>query len=182
MFDSTDRAAIVTGGAAIPLSGNMHRAHERVSAVHPGRCSRGAIDATSCHSGPLGRSGADHRRQRAGAEKYPDRPIRLIVPFAAGGTSDLMGRVVGARLGEASARPSSLTIAAGRRHDRRCLTPRRPLTATRCCCLTSVSRSTKRSIRKNSTTRSRISRRSRCSANAQRGRRDECVPAKSLQD
>jgi tripartite-type tricarboxylate transporter receptor subunit TctC len=36
----------------------------------------------------------------ANAQKYPDRPIRLIVPFSAGGTSDLMGRVIGARLGE----------------------------------------------------------------------------------
>ena len=35
------------------------------------------------------------------AKQYPERPIRLIVPFAPGGTSDLMGRVVGARLGEA---------------------------------------------------------------------------------
>jgi len=34
------------------------------------------------------------------AQKYPDRPIRLIVPFSAGGTSDLMGRVIGQRLGE----------------------------------------------------------------------------------
>src|SRR5690349_7327260 len=34
------------------------------------------------------------------AQKYPDRPIRLIVPFSAGGTSDLMGRVVGQKLGE----------------------------------------------------------------------------------
>jgi tripartite-type tricarboxylate transporter receptor subunit TctC len=35
------------------------------------------------------------------AQKYPDRPIRFIVPFSPGGTSDLMGRVVGQRLGEA---------------------------------------------------------------------------------
>jgi tripartite-type tricarboxylate transporter receptor subunit TctC len=34
------------------------------------------------------------------AQKYPDRPIRFIVPFSPGGTSDLMGRVVGQRLGE----------------------------------------------------------------------------------
>jgi len=37
----------------------------------------------------------------AHAQKYPERPIRLIVPFSPGGTSDLMGRVVGQRLGEA---------------------------------------------------------------------------------
>jgi tripartite-type tricarboxylate transporter receptor subunit TctC len=34
------------------------------------------------------------------AQKYPERPIRLIVPFSPGGTSDLLGRVVGQRLGE----------------------------------------------------------------------------------
>ncbi len=36
----------------------------------------------------------------AHAQKWPERPIRLIVPFSPGGTSDLMGRVVGQRLGE----------------------------------------------------------------------------------
>jgi tripartite-type tricarboxylate transporter receptor subunit TctC len=40
------------------------------------------------------------RAQRE-AEAYPVRPIRLIVPFPPGGTSDLLGRLVGARLGEA---------------------------------------------------------------------------------
>ena len=37
----------------------------------------------------------------AARAEWPDRPIKMIVPFSAGGTSDLMGRVVGARLGEA---------------------------------------------------------------------------------
>lgn len=37
----------------------------------------------------------------ASAQKYPERPVRLIVPFAPGGTSDLLGRVVGARLSDA---------------------------------------------------------------------------------
>ena len=36
----------------------------------------------------------------AQVQTYPERPIRLIVPFSPGGTSDLMGRVVGQRLGE----------------------------------------------------------------------------------
>jgi len=36
----------------------------------------------------------------AAAQGYPARPIRMIVPFPAGGGSDTMGRVVGQKLGE----------------------------------------------------------------------------------
>ncbi|MGB3288988.1 MAG: tripartite tricarboxylate transporter substrate binding protein [Burkholderiaceae bacterium] len=32
---------------------------------------------------------------------YPDKPIKLIVPFPAGGTSDVLGRLVGDKLGKA---------------------------------------------------------------------------------
>lgn len=35
------------------------------------------------------------------ARKYPDKPVRLIVPFSAGGTSDVLARLVGQKLGEA---------------------------------------------------------------------------------
>lgn len=39
-----------------------------------------------------------------GQGRYPDRPIRLIIPFAAGGSNDIVGRVIaegmGARLGQ----------------------------------------------------------------------------------
>ena len=36
----------------------------------------------------------------AAAETYPSRPIRLVVPFAAGGPADFLGRVIGQKLGE----------------------------------------------------------------------------------
>ncbi|MBV7483390.1 tripartite tricarboxylate transporter substrate binding protein [Bordetella sp. BOR01] len=39
------------------------------------------------------------------ASTYPDRPIRLIVPFSAGGTSDVLARAVGQKLAEAVGQP-----------------------------------------------------------------------------
>ncbi len=37
----------------------------------------------------------------AGAAEYPTRPITLIVPQSAGGTNDIVARIVGQKLGEA---------------------------------------------------------------------------------
>ena len=37
----------------------------------------------------------------AAAQTYPGKPIRLIVPYAAGGTSDILVRQIGPKLTEA---------------------------------------------------------------------------------
>ena len=36
----------------------------------------------------------------ASAQGYPTRPVTMIIPFAAGGPTDVLGRVIGARMGE----------------------------------------------------------------------------------
>jgi tripartite-type tricarboxylate transporter receptor subunit TctC len=35
-----------------------------------------------------------------GADDYPSRPIQMIIPFAAGGPTDIVGRIMGAKMGE----------------------------------------------------------------------------------
>ena len=32
--------------------------------------------------------------------KFPERPIRVLIPFAAGGGTDIVARILGQRLGE----------------------------------------------------------------------------------
>ena len=41
----------------------------------------------------------------AGAQTYPNKPIRVIVPYAAGGTSDILARQIGPKMTEAWGQP-----------------------------------------------------------------------------
>ena len=49
----------------------------------------------------------------ARAQAYPTRPITVIVPFAAGGGSDAIGRIVGERMRASLGQPFVIDIAAG---------------------------------------------------------------------
>ena len=45
-------------------------------------------------------SGSAAAQDQSGAASYPNRPIRMIVPFPAGGPSDIVARVIGQRMSE----------------------------------------------------------------------------------
>jgi tripartite-type tricarboxylate transporter receptor subunit TctC len=48
----------------------------------------------------LGLGGLSAALSPASAQTYPSRPITMIIPFAAGGPTDVLGRMVGQRMGE----------------------------------------------------------------------------------
>ena len=58
--------------------------------------------------------------QCASAQTYPSRPVRIVVPFPPGGTTDVVARIIGQRLTETmGAALRDRKPRRGRRHDRR---------------------------------------------------------------
>lgn len=99
----------------------------------------------------------------AGAQEFPSQPIRIVVPYAAGGMTDIVARVIGQKLGEhlgqpvvIDNRPGAATIvgaevvAGANRTAIRCWQPPIPR-----------SPSTHGCIQSSATTRARASRQSR---------------------
>jgi tripartite-type tricarboxylate transporter receptor subunit TctC len=36
----------------------------------------------------------------AGAQQFPDRPVTLVIPFAAGGSTDVVGRIIAQKMSD----------------------------------------------------------------------------------
>src|ERR1700712_997434 len=68
-----------------------------------------ALLTTAC----LGVLGASHASAQDAAAGYPKKPIRIIVPFPAGGTSDVLARMMGQKLNEAWGQPVIVENRAG---------------------------------------------------------------------
>ena len=51
--------------------------------------------------------------QSAIAADYPDKPIRVVVPYAPGGASDILARVLGQKLSESLRQPVVIENRAG---------------------------------------------------------------------
>ena len=68
-----------------------------------------------------------------GADNYPSRPIQMIIPFAAGGPTDIVGRVMAAKMGELLGQTFVVEDRVGGAVPSAPITSRRPRpTVTRC--------------------------------------------------
>jgi tripartite-type tricarboxylate transporter receptor subunit TctC len=64
---------------------------------------RGLLGA--CLGAPLGGLGLVGARAQTAAPRFPDRPLRLVVPYAPGGATDILGRSIAERLGSELGQP-----------------------------------------------------------------------------
>lgn len=84
---------------------SMHLTSNPLQALHPRRALLGAAAVAVLSlfgSAPL-----------VAQEAFPARPIRFVVPYAAGGTTDLVARTVGARMAQSLGQPVIIDNRAG---------------------------------------------------------------------
>jgi len=55
----------------------------------------------------------------ATAENYPSHPITMVLPFSAGGPTDTLARIIGARMQVLLGQPVIIENVTARRHHRR---------------------------------------------------------------
>ena len=58
------------------------------------------LDRRAVLTGVTALGGISLLPRRARADQWPTRPVKFVVPFAAGGTTDILARVVAAKISE----------------------------------------------------------------------------------